>query len=57
MHQSTGLLVDQVMACHMFGAKFLSGLMLTHHELDPKNHISMKFHYKLIDFFIKENIF
>ena len=33
----------QVMACSQFGAKPLPELMLTGHQLDPDEHISMNF--------------
>ena len=37
----------QIMACRLDGAKPLSEPMLTYCQLDPKEHISMKFHLKL----------
>ena len=46
MHQWTGSALVQIMACRLDGAKPLSELMLTYYQLDPKEHISMKFYLK-----------
>ena len=46
MPQWTGSALVQVMACHLFGAKPLPELMLTHCQLDPQEQISVKFESK-----------
>ena len=38
------------MACRLFGAKPLSEPMLPYYQLDPKEHISVKFHLKFKSF-------
>ena len=40
----------QIMACRLFGAKPLSEPMLPYCQLDPKEHISVKFCLKLRSF-------
>ena len=42
----------QIMACCLFGNKLLSEPMLPYCQLDPKDHISVKFYLKV---FIQEN--
>ena len=42
------------MACRPFGAKPLSESMMTYCQLDPKEHISMKYYLKF-KIFIQEN--
>ena len=42
-----GSALVQIMACRLDGAKPLSELMLTYYQLDPMEHISMKFYVKL----------
>ena len=44
------LTLVQIMACHMFGAKPLSEPMLPYCQLDPKEHISVKFPLKFKSF-------
>ena len=46
MHQWTGPALLQIMACGLDGAQPLSEPMLTYCQLDPKQHISMKFYLK-----------
>ena len=43
-----GSALVQIMACRLDGAKPLSEPMLTYCQLDPKEHISMRFHLKFI---------
>ena len=40
----------QIMACHLFSAKTLSGPMLPYCLLDPKEHFSLKFYFKFKSF-------
>ena len=37
----------QIMACRLFGAKPLSESVLPYHQLDPEEHISVKFYHDL----------
>ena len=46
MCQLTGSSVVQIMACHLDGAKPLSELMLTYHQLHFKEDVTMKFYFK-----------
>ena len=46
MRRWTGSALLQMMACRPEGAKLLSEEMLTYCQLDPKEHISMKFYLK-----------
>ena len=41
------LLPGSTLACHLIGAKPLSELMLPYFQLDPKEHIFVKFYFKL----------
>ena len=50
MHQYNIPTLVQIMACHMFGNKPLSELMLPYCQLDPKEHISLKFYFKFKSF-------
>ena len=43
----TGSPLVQIMACRLDGAKPLSEPMLPYYQLDPKEHISMKFYLRL----------
>ena len=54
MRRWTGSALVQIMACRLDGAKPLSEPMLTYCELDPKEHISMKFYFES-NIFIEEN--
>ena len=54
MRRWTGSALVQIMACRLDGAKPLSEPMLTYCELDPKEHISMKFYLEL-NILIEEN--
>ena len=47
MSQRIGWALVQIMACRQSGAKPLSEFMLTYYQLDPKEHISIKFYLKL----------
>ena len=40
----------QIIACHLFGAKPLSEPMLAYCQLDPKEHVSIKFCLKIKSF-------
>ena len=50
MHPQTTSSLVQIMACHLFGAKPLSELMMVYCQLDPKEPISMKFYLKIKSF-------
>ena len=47
IRQWTGLVLVQIMACRLDGAKPLSEPLLTYCQLDPKEHISITFYSKL----------
>ena len=47
MCQWIGSALVQIMACRLLGAKPLSEPMLTYCQLEPKEYISMKYHFKL----------
>ena len=44
----------QIMACRLFGAKPLSETMLPYCQLDPKEHISVKFYLKFKSFDLRK---
>ena len=50
MRQWTESSLDQIMPCRLLGAKTLSEPKLTYCELDPKEYISMKFHFEFKSF-------
>ena len=50
MHWRTGSKLVQIMTCRLDGAKPLSEPMLIYCQLDPREHISMKFYLKFIYF-------
>ena len=52
----TGSALDQIMACRLDGTKPLSEPMLTYCQLDPKEHISMKFYLKFKYFHMRKCI-
>ena len=56
MHWWTGSSLDQLMACHLFGSKPLSELMLPYCQLGPKEHISIRFIWNS-EVFTQENAF
>ena len=53
----TGSALVQIMACHLNGATPLSEPVWTYCQLDPKEHISMKFYNWNSNVFIQENGF
>ena len=50
MHWWNGSALVQIMACRLDGTKPLSEPMVTYCQLEPKEHISMKFYLKFIYF-------
>ena len=56
MHQYNRSTLVHIMANRLFGAKPLSEPMLPYCQLDPKEHISVKFHLKSIQVNALENV-
>ena len=56
MHQWTGLLLVQVMACRLFGAKPTTELILLYRYLDSWDHVSVKFEFELYHFHTRKCI-
>ena len=54
IHQYNIPTLVQIMACRLFGAKPLSEQMLHYGQLDPKEHISVKFPLKFQSFRLKK---
>ena len=54
LHRWTGSALVQIMACRLDSAKPLSEPMLTYCEIDPKEHISMKFYLKFKYFYSRK---
>ena len=54
MHQYNMWTLPQIMACHLFAAKPLSEPVLPYCQLDHKEHISVKFLFKIQTFSFKE---
>ena len=56
MRWRTGLSIDQIMACRMFGAKPPSELMLKYCQLGLEGNITVKFYSKFKTFHASENV-
>ena len=56
MRQKTRPSLVEIMACRLSGAKPLSQPMMTYYQLDPAEHISIKYHLKSISFHSREGI-